>query len=264
MTPGPHPIDGATKTAMAQQQTEPSVAAAGTIDIYTERANLYPLTVEPVPETLHELTVRDGGRRRRRLSFEWPVRGVEIAASPALVNRALMRSIVGAFQAAGLKVSSDWQFVYDTRERRPDPEAGFLLPSHSYRVCVLNVGSDVYLTLNHHLSLKNVYHLARLRKLDDQFGLRPGQRVYVRDDNGAWTEGRFARESGGYCKVVVDDGEGGEVEVVQPPSLVLPRLDREEIIHLAERCGARASALERRLKQLSLLLTSEAAKARLQ
>lgn len=239
-------------------------STATTVDIYTEHANLFPLTVDPVPQTLYELTTQLRGRSREQVYLSWQEPGIEVAASPPRLARALKRAVVDAFRAAGFKVSRDEEFVYDTRQQRRERGAPFLVPLPAYRFRVLHVGDDLYLCLNHHLVLKNADHLGRLRQLDPLLALRAGQRVHVRDDADGWAQGRFIEEAGDFCRVAVLGDDGAEVEVVVPPALILPELGRDEIVGLAERTGTRATDLERRLKERALLTVSQPAEVRLQ
>lgn len=233
------------------------------IDIYTERGNLYPLSIDPIPATPREVASPERGRTRRRLYLDGREQGTEVSATPDRIARAVKRKLVEALKGAGFRLSRDENFLSDTRNGRVDSRTPFLREVPSYRLRVMEVGEDLYLCLNHHLHLKNCFQLARLREIDPDLALRPSQQVFVRDE-GDWVDARFVEEASDGCRVAVLDAEGAEIEVVVPTATVLPELGREQVAQLAGHTGQRTSELEQRLKRLSLLTVPRPPEARLQ
>lgn len=150
------------------------------IDIYTERGNLYPLTIDPVPATLHEVASRERGRTWRRLCLDRREQGTEVSATPGRIARAVKRRLVEALKEAGFRLSRDDNFLFDTRSGRVDSRTPFLRELPSYRLRVMEVGEDLYLCLNYHLRLKNCYQLVKLREVDPDLALRQ-QFAYATD-----------------------------------------------------------------------------------
>ena len=229
------------------------------VDVYPERANLYPLTVEPIPTELFRLTHPDRGRTRTDVYFE-QVNGSEpLPVTISAMRRAIQHSFLEGLKAAGYTVSAHAQkIIKNDSNLAPSSAARSLQIFSSFDWQILYFNSNYYLCLDHRLVVRAKLALARLLQLDDSLGFIPGQRFYFKMD-GEWDEGKLVAVDSDSARLVRLAGS----ELVIPAEDVYPDLTRNQIVQLAPKLRVTASELERSIKQLSFLTISDPARARL-
>src|SRR5882724_5764698 len=136
------------------------------IDPYPERANLYPLTLEPPPTQLFGIRKTTKGKVREEVYFE-PIPGTKpTVATVRDMRRALMRSVIEGLERVGYKISRKFSKIIKT-DTNYAPSAGASLKIYSaFKPQVLYIRGYYYLCLDHQLIIRATLSLASLMRLD--------------------------------------------------------------------------------------------------
>ena len=232
------------------------------IDIYPERANLYPLILSPFPKNLY-LSRKSGQERTVEEIYFQSLKDTEIIVpSISYVKRALLRSIIGGLKAAGYKVSRRFAKVIKTEVNYAPKVSGepnkSLQIYRAFNLRVLSINNSFYLCLDHKLIVRAALSLAQLYRIDKGFSLNPSQRALLKLEDD-WDEGRLIKVEEGVCHLNLISGS----EITALSKDVFPELTRTQITRLAPAIGVSAQALERSIKQYSFLTVANAPRARL-
>jgi hypothetical protein len=229
------------------------------IDIYPLRANLYPLTLSPRPQSVYELRREVDGEMREE-AFLAPIEGAaKIDPVPRNVSRALLKLVMGGFKREGYKVSRKQSKIIKV-EKNYAPSGSPLQIYPSFELRVLCFNDNYYLCVDHHLVVRAVLSLAVLLQKDRSLHLNPAQRALVKvEGESTWDEGRVTKVEGGNCHITLFSDK----EVIVPEKEVYPELTRMQIAQLAPALNVRPDELERSIKQYSFLTAKDAPRARL-
>jgi hypothetical protein len=238
---------------------DPEHDAGLVIEAYPERANLYELTLEPVPAHLYQLQRPDNGKMREEVRFDALDGTTTVPPTIRNVRRALQTAVLEALQEHGYRVRARFALVVNTLENyAPISVRKSLQIYPAFKVDVQYTGSRYYLRVDHQLVVRASISLAALLKLDPDLHLDDAQRAMFRTA-GDWGEGRLLGVNADQCRLAPD--AGSEIAIV--PRDVFPRLTRTQVAQLAPKLGIRADELERSIKQLSFLTIANAPRARL-
>jgi hypothetical protein len=229
------------------------------IDAYPERANLYPLTIEPMPTKLFGLKHLVRGRLREEVYFERAQGTSPVDVTIGAMRRAIQRALLAGLKAANYTLSSHSQKIIKKDSNLAPSAVGRSIQIYSsFDWQILHFNSNYYLCLDHRLVVRATLALARLLQLAPALSLNPHQRIYFKLD-GEWDEGKLLGSGADSARLTRLSGG----EVVVPASDVYPDLTRNQIAQLAPTLQVRVGDLERSIKQLSYLTISNPARARL-
>lgn len=228
------------------------------VEAYPVRANLYPLTLDPMPMELYIVREVVNNRGRQRTCFDAVPGATIIDPSIRNISTALQSRILEALQHAGFAVREKFALVADTTTNyAPDKKRFRIYPAYELRI--MYFGSSYWLCLDHKLIVRASVSLASIEQLDTMFSLDPQQRVVFRSRDG-WDEGRWIRTDTDGCYLAL--ATGGEAKIAKQD--IIPSLTKVQIAHVAPLLGMKAQELERTIKQLSFLTISNAPQARLE
>lgn len=232
-------------------------ASEAILDAYPERANLYKLTLEPVPATLYHVRETVGEAAHEKVYF-FHVSGATVRTpSVSDVRRAIQSTLMAALGRAGYKVRDKFPLIVDTA-RNFAPAGTSLQIYTAFDQTVMYFGGTYYLCLDHHLVVRAALSLSSLTAIDETLQLPAAQRVLFRS-NGEWNEDRWIGSDGGDGRLTLNTGDA----VVVAHKDIFPALTRPQVTRLAPILGVDAQHLERTIKQLSYLTTANAPRARL-
>lgn len=253
-------------TVYRQADSQP---AADVVDAYPERANLYRLDLDPAPERLYLLPARQP-TRRETVRFTPTDGAQEVPLTIKYLKRAMETAILERVNGSVFKISSlsslRFPLIVDTTHRHvlPGKRIGAGSPStrldiySAYTTRVMRFGEYYYLCVDHHLLNRTHISLAYIEGKVRGFHPDQGQRVFVRED-ATWVTGRLAAVTNTECFVEVD----GRNNVRVAKHAIFLELTRTQLAQLAALFGLSSNELERYIKQISFLTTSDAPRARL-
>jgi hypothetical protein len=229
------------------------------IDVYPERANLYPLTIEPAPTELFGIKHAVRGKMREEVYFEEVHGAKPVEITIGAMRRAIQRALLDSLKAANYTLSGHSQkIIKKDSNLAPTGVSKSIQIYSSFDWQILYFTSNYYLCLDHRLVVRATLALGRLMQLAPGLSLNPAQRIYFKL-NGEWDEGKLLSSGGDNARLTRLDGG----EVVVPSQDVYPDLTRNQIVQLAPSLQVRVNDLERSIKQLSYLTISNPARARL-
>lgn len=229
------------------------------IDVYPERANLFPLTVEPPPSNLFSIKQTVQGRTREFVFFEQVPNSNPTEVTPKTLCRAIQNCFLEGLKEAKYTVSSHSQKIIKRDSNLAPQIVGKSIQIYSaFDWQVLHFNSNYYLCLEHRLVVRATLALTSLLKLIPSLTFNPEQRAYFKN-NGEWDEGKLM-EATDSESVRLSTLKGDEVII--PKEEVYPDLTRNQITLLAPKLKVTANELERSIKQLSLLTIANPARAR--
>jgi hypothetical protein len=235
-----------------------SFAAKPTVDLYSERANLYHLNMNPLPKKLHLVREeKPGGKVREDLYFEPVESSAPVEPTVDNLRRALLRVVLGGLKSAGYKVSRKHARVIKT-DVNYAPGGTALRIHPSFDLKVLQFENVYYLCVDHRLVVRTVLSLAALLAKHSALALNPAQRVLIRGEED-WQDGKWSKSLGGDCALYLANGD----EVIVAAGNVFPELTRIQINQVAPALNVKPQDLERSIKQYSFLTASRAPLARL-
>jgi hypothetical protein len=231
----------------------------GIVEGYPYKANLYRLTLDPMPAELYLVRAQAGRRHREEIHFS-PVAGSTVV-KPLVryMRRALQRTIMSALTSCGYKIGGRKRDLIVDAATNHLPARGYLGIYSAYRVRVLYFSGAYYLCINHHLVERVTTSLASILSSGVRLQLAPSQRVFVKR-GGQWDEGRLIASGADTARLAL--AAGGE-EITVPSTTVAPDLSRPQIARLAPALGITAHDLERTMKRLSFLTVADAPRARI-
>ncbi len=223
--------------------------AVPTFESYPERANVYLLTLDPMPTELYLTRETVKGRIREKRSFRFIPGAASMLPSPRNICTALQSTLLEALQSAGYTVREKFTLVVDTKVNyAPDKKSLRIYPA--FRPRIMHFGDCYWLCLDHRLIVRSVMSLAFLERLHTTFSLDASQRVIFRSRDGdGWEEGKWIQAGSEECHLALPTGE--EVKVARQD--IVPYLTKIQIAQIASLFGVNAQQLERTVKQLSFL-----------
>jgi hypothetical protein len=161
------------------------------IEAYPEKANLYPLTVEPMPDELFALKHLVRGRMREEVYFERAPGTSPVEVTIGAMRRAIQRAVLAGLKAANYTLSSHSQKIIKKDSNLAPSAVGRSIQIYSsFDWQILHFNSNYYLCLDHRLVVRATLALARLLQMAPGLGLNPHQRIYYKLD-GEWGEGKL-------------------------------------------------------------------------
>jgi hypothetical protein len=229
------------------------------VDVYPERANFFPLTVEPFPTQLFGVTHVEQGRTKQHVYFEQVNNSEPLPVTINSMRRAIQYSFLAGLKAANYTLSAHSQKIIKRDSNlAPSAAARSLQIFSSFDWQILHFNSHYFLCLDHRLVVRATLALAGLLQLNPSLGFLPNQRIYFKL-NGEWDEGKLMTVDTDSARLMRLNG--GEAVIAAED--VYPDLTRNQIVQLAPKLRLTVSDLERSIKQLSFLTISDPARARL-
>ena len=227
------------------------------IEVYSERANLFPIGVKPLPTELYMVRHQSGQKAHEELRFT-PIAGATVVdADPRRLRWAIQASVLRGVAAAGLSVKKGPRPTIVDKDSNLATQAALRIYP-AYELQVAEFGGQRFLCLDHRLRVHANLSLGRLMAQVGGFLPLPEQRVLVRSQGG-WEDATLVEVGSHGCELVLASGETSLVASKD----VVPDLTRDQIVQLAPILGVRTDQLERTIKQLSLLTIANASRARL-
>lgn len=230
------------------------------IDVYPERANLYPITLQPVPTTLYLVRREERGRVREDIRFVRVADAEPVNGESHYIRWGIRGRVLATLRKNGFQINEERfsDIVLDTTKNHARQKRLRIYPAYEFRI--LDIGGRFFLCIDHHLKTQLLLSLDALRARNDSFLPYSSQRVFCRRSPGEeWIEGAFVAATPGGSEIMLPDGES--VEAL--PNDVIPYLSREQVLQMAPALGVSAHDLERTIKQLSFLTCADAPRARL-
>jgi hypothetical protein len=231
-----------------------------TIEAYPERANLYPLTLLPMPRQLYSTRCGPPGHTHEEIVFGFTKDATAVDPTSYYIRQALQQAILRSIQGKPgyrVKTHSLQPLIIDV-SRDFSPKQQQLQIVQAYRPRIIEFSGSYWLCLDHHLIERSLLRLDKLEHFDAQFHPLPGQRMLFKQQQ-SWMTGKLLRIEGDTYLLELPTGE----EVHATKNELVPSLSRMQLARLAPTLGFHANEHERIIKQLSFLTIAQAPRARL-
>ncbi len=210
-----------------------------------------------MPDMLY-LERRDiDGETVETIHFQEVLDSEEVEASVRNIRRALTTCILACLPSGNYRTGDREEIIIDTSiNYAPGPSA--LQIYRSFLLRVMHFNNHYYLCINHRLKLRSIFSLAKLAEYGYDLPIHQSQRALFRE-NDEWHEGHLVSVDGEFCRVKLIGG----IEQSLPLKSVIPRLSRSQIAGLVPAIDVDPRSLEKMVKDLSFLTSSNAPLERL-
>lgn len=231
----------------------------GSIDLFPQRANLYPLSIDSFPKKLFMLKRKEGNKIKEDIFFEEKEDSETVAPTPKNIRRALRQAFLSGLKNANLPVHSRSLNVINRANNFAPQTAQHALQIYSsFDWRIISFGEKFYLCLDHRLMIRSILTLNSLQKAFPSLALNPSQRLFFKQDN-EWQEGNFIETDGNNTQLV----SLSESKLNISDSDILPVLTKAQIMQIAPSLKLNPSELEKTIKRYSFLTNANAPLARL-
>lgn len=227
------------------------------IEMFPERANLYPLSIEPFPTELYKVEREENGKNHEYIFFEKVPDSTLVEPTFYNMRQAIRQAILHGLDASEFPVHSRSSNAIVKKNLAPSNQKAIqIYPSFKWRI--IFIGENYYLCLDHRLIVRSILELDKISKSCPSMKLNSSQRLLVKKDE-TWCEGEFVKIEGDNIHVGLDSDN----KIIMPQKNVIPVLTRSQIMELAPSLKINPDTLEKIIKKLSFLTVSHAPFARL-